>query len=351
MFQKALTFNDVLLIPAYSNILPSQVNVETQLGPRLKLAMPILSAAMDTVTESRMAIAMSELGGLGIIHKNLSPLRQAQKVAQVFKADCRCGGAVGPGEDLELRAKSLVDAGVSVLVLDTAHGHSRGVIEGVQKLKTWFPEVTVIAGNIATRAAAQALIEAGADVLKVGIGPGSICTTRIVAGVGVPQLTAVLEVAAIARPYGVGVIADGGIKQSGDITKALAAGADAVMLGSLLAGTKESPGDVIEIDGKYWKFYRGMGSLAAMKQGSKDRYAQGDVSEGKKLVAEGVEARTAYVGELNSVLYQLIGGLRSGMGYLGAGNLDNLRKKAEFVQITPAGLVESHVHSVDMNHA
>ena len=225
------------------------------------------------------------------------------------------------------------------------------MIEGVRSLRAWFPDKIIIAGNIATGEAAQALINAGADIVKVGIGPGSICTTRIVAGVGVPQLTAILEVAKVTRPLGIGLIADGGIQQSGDITKALAAGADAVMLGSLLAGTKESPGEVIQDAGKSWKYYRGMGSVAAMNQGSKDRYAQADVSEGKKLVAEGVEGRTPYRGEVESVLYQLTGGLRSGMGYLGASNLEQLREKAQFVQITSAGLRESHVHDLDMTHA
>lgn len=351
MFPKAFTFNDVLLVPAYSEILPSQVNVETQLGSNLKLTMPILSAAMDTVTTNQMAIAMGLNGGLGVIHKNLNITAQAQEVAFVKAAGCLCAAAVGPGPDLEARSRALVDAGVDALVLDTAHGHSRGVIEGVRKLKTWFPRVTLMAGNIATADAAKALIEAGADVVKVGIGPGSICTTRIVAGVGVPQLTAILEVAAVTRPLGVGLIADGGIQQSGDITKAIAAGADAVMLGSLLAGTKESPGEVIEDAGRSWKSYRGMGSLSAMADGSKDRYAQADISEGKKLVAEGVEARTLYKGEIGPILYQLTGGLRSGMGYLGASNLRELRQKAKFVQITPAGLKESHVHDVDMAHA
>lgn len=351
MFPKALTFNDVLLVPAYSEILPSQVSVKTRLTPTLSLKMPILSAAMDTVTTHQMAIAMAQNGGFGVIHKNLEIKRQAQEVSLVKAACCLCAAAVGPGPDLEARAKALADTGVDILVLDTAHGHSRGVIEGVRKLKIWFPHITIIAGNIATAQAAKALIEAGADTVKVGIGPGSICTTRVVAGVGVPQLTAVLEVAAITRPLGIGLIADGGIQRSGDITKALAAGADAVMLGSLLAGTQESPGDVIEHAGKSWKSYRGMGSLSAMAQGSKDRYAQADVSEGKKLVAEGVEAHTLYKGDLAPVLYQLVGGLRSGMGYLGAANLSELRENAQFVEITPAGLKESHVHDVDMTHA
>lgn len=351
MFPQALTFNDVLLIPAYSEILPSQVKIKTVLGQKLELETPVLSAAMDTVTESCMAIAMAQNGGLGVIHKNMSVSEQAAEVLKVKQASCMCAAALGPGQDLESRSKALVEAGADILVLDTAHGHSQGVIEGVKKLKVWFPEKIIIAGNIATQDAAKALIKAGADILKVGIGPGSICTTRIVAGVGMPQLTAVLEVAKITRPAGVGLIADGGIQHSGDITKALAAGADAVMLGSLLAATKESPGEVMKDAGKFWKCYRGMGSVAAMAKGSKDRYAQADVSEGKKLVAEGVEGRVLYRGELSSVLYQLAGGLRSGMGYLGAATLEELRQKAQFVQITQAGLQESHVHNLDLAHA
>lgn len=351
MFPKALTFNDVLLVPAYSEILPSQVSVETRLDSKLIFGIPILSSAMDTVTESPMAIAMAKNGGLGVIHKNLSVKAQAKEVSRTKAASCLCAAAVGPGFDLEVRAKALADAGVDALVIDTAHGHSLGVINAIKKLKAWFPTMTMIAGNIATKTAAQALIEAGVDVVKVGIGPGSICTTRMVAGVGVPQLTAIIEVAQITRPLGIGLIADGGIQQSGDITKALAAGADAVMLGSLLAGTSEAPGDVIEHAGKSWKSYRGMGSLTAMHEGSKDRYAQADILEGKKLVAEGVEARTLYKGAVEPVLYQLVGGLRSGMGYLGAKNLEELRQKAQFVQITSAGLKESHVHDVDVTHA
>ena len=351
MFSQALTFNDVLLVPAYSEILPSQVEVKTQLGHKLELKIPVLSAAMDTVTESKMAIAMAQNGGVGVIHKNMPVVQQAAEVLKVKQASCLCAAALGPGQDLQARSKALVDAGVDILVMDTAHGHSFGVIEGIKNLKVLYPEKIIIAGNIATQKAAEALVEAGADILKVGIGPGSICTTRIVSGVGVPQITAILEVAKITRPAGVGLIADGGIQQSGDITKALAAGADAVMLGSLLAGTDESPGEMIEAGGKSWKAYRGMGSVAAMSQGSKDRYAQADISEGKKLVAEGIEARTVYKGEVSAVLYQLIGGLRSGMGYLGAAHLEELREKAQFVQITPAGLKESHVHDVDATDA
>ncbi|MES2503306.1 MAG: IMP dehydrogenase [Myxococcota bacterium] len=343
MFPEALTFADVLLQPAYSEVLPSQVNFETRLGNKLNLKTPILSAAMDTVTERAMAAAMAGEGGLGVIHKNMSPQMQASHVLSGQSA-----AAVGPGTDLEARAEALVKAGAIMLVVDTAHGHSRGVLDAVTRLKKLYPEITIVGGNIATAQAAKALIEAGADAVKVGIGPGSICTTRIVAGVGVPQLTAILEVAQIARPFGVGVIADGGITHSGDIVKALAAGADAVMLGSLLAGTKESPGEVVTIEGKQWKAYRGMGSLGAMVQGSKDRYAQGDVQENKKLVAEGVEGFTAYKGALSAILYQLTGGLRSGMGYLGAANLGDLRANARFMKITAAGLRESHVHDVKM---
>ncbi|MBH1989410.1 MAG: IMP dehydrogenase [Myxococcaceae bacterium] len=351
MFPLALTFNDVLLVPAYSEILPSQVDIQTTLGKKLLLKSPILSAAMDTVTESSMAMEMSRLGGLGVIHKNMSREAQVEEVKCVVQSGQRCAAAVGPNPELEARAKALVDAGAKILVLDTAHGHSKGVLNGITALKGWFgEEVVIIAGNIATQEAAKALIDAGADILKVGIGPGSICTTRLVAGVGVPQLTAVLEVSQAAKQHGVGVIADGGIRHSGDITKALAAGAQAVMLGSLIAGCEESPGQVMELNGQRFKYYRGMGSAAAMQKGSKDRYGQNDVRDTQKLVPEGVEAKTPYQGHLESVLFQLLGGLRSGMGYLGAATLPDLVKQARFVQITSAGLGESQVHSVDLSH-
>ncbi|MBL4819072.1 MAG: IMP dehydrogenase [Deltaproteobacteria bacterium] len=344
MLREALTFQDVLLQPAYSEVLPSDVSTSTRLG-KLELQIPILSAAMDTVTESDMAGAMAKAGGLGVVHKNLAPKIQASEVKQ---AGTPVAAAVGPGPELEERCRALIEAGVSMLVVDTAHGHSRGVLEACKQIKSWFPNITLTAGNIATAKAARGLIEAGVDAVKVGVGPGSICTTRIVTGVGVPQLSAILDVAQVTRPAGVSLIADGGISYSGDIVKALAAGADAVMLGSLLAGCEEAPGDRIEHDSKLWKQYRGMGSLTAMALGGKERYAQGNVREKKKLVPEGVEGLTPYRGPVDSILYQLIGGLRSGMGYLGANNLSELRENAEFVRITSAGLKESHVHGISV---
>jgi len=464
-----LTFDDVSLVPAYSEVLPSEVDVSSRLGPFL-LKAPLLSAAMDTVTESALAVAMAHMGGLGIIHKNLSIERQAEEVSLVkrFEAgivshpvtigpemtvaqviallekhrvsgfpvmsdkklcgivtrrdlrfashqhasvasimtknvifakegtsaeDCRvlmqehrieklplvdkegglaglvtlkdlqnvlayphavrdsrgrllCGAAVGPNVDLEERAHVLVAQGVDILVMDTAHGHSKAVIEGVKKIRHWFPGITIIAGNIVTAEAALALADAGVDAVKVGIGPGSICTTRVIAGVGVPQLSAIFDVVKVTKERKIALIADGGIKYSGDIVKAMAAGANLVMIGSLFAGSDESPGEQLLYQGRVFKVYRGMGSAGAMSQGSKDRYAQANVCEASKFVPEGIEGRIPYRGPLSSIMYQLLGGLRSGMGYLGASNLEMLQKKARFVQLTSAGLRESHVHDV-----
>jgi IMP dehydrogenase len=466
----ALTFDDVLLIPQHSEVLPKDVSTQTELAPSVRLNLPIISAAMDTVTESRTAIAIAQEGGLGVIHKNLSPEDQASEVARVKKfetgiifdpvtvssdrklgealqlmqkhnisgipvvdgeklvgiltnRDVRfeknlsqpvaqvmtknlitakegvsldeskhllhknriekllivddafhlrglltikdiekahrapnavkdaqgrllCAAAIGVGSDGEARAKALHAAGVDVLVVDTAHGHSKGVLDMVRSLRSQYPKLVIVAGNVATGDATNALIDAGADVIKVGIGPGSICTTRVVAGVGVPQLTAVLECSKAARERGKTIIADGGIKFSGDLVKALAAGAHAVMIGSLFAGTEESPGDVILYQGRSYKSYRGMGSLGAMKRGSKDRYSQGDVHDAEKLVPEGIEGRVPYKGPLSTMLHQLQGGIRAGMGYTGATTLTQLRERAKFVRITQAGLKESHVHDV-----
>jgi len=344
----ALTFDDVSLVPQFSEVLPSQVRVQTRIGPRVNLNVPILSAAMDTITESAMAIAIAKAGGLGVIHKNLEPAKQAEEVAKVKAqgAELLCGAAVGPGTDLEERAFLLARAGVDVFVMDTAHGHSASVINGVRKLRQWFPDKTIIAGNIVTADAAEALADAGVDAVKVGIGPGSICTTRIVAGVGVPQITAIMDVRKVTQARGIALIADGGIKFSGDVVKALAAGADAVMIGSLFAGTEEAPGESVLYQGRSFKVYRGMGSLGAMSQGSKDRYGQAEVNENDKFVPEGIEGRIPYRGALASNLYQLVGGLRSGMGYLGAVDLQDLHQKARFVQVTTSGLRESHVHDV-----
>ena len=469
--REALTFDDVLLVPNYSEVLPTQVDVRTKLTKRITLNIPIMSAAMDTVTESELAIAIAREGGIGIIHKNLSIEEQAEEVDRVKRSEsgmivkpvtvspdqtiseaealmrkykisglpvtdengkllgiitnrdirfvkdyskkikevmtkenlktvpvgttleeakeilhkykieklpvvdengylkglitikdiekkekypnaCKdelgrlmVGAAIGVGPEGFRRAEALIEAGVDIIVIDTAHGHSKGVIEMVEKIKGLYPDVEVIAGNVATPEGTEALIKAGADAVKVGIGPGSICTTRIVAGVGVPQLTAIAQCAEVADKYDISIIADGGIKFSGDIAKAIGAGARVVMIGSLFAGTKESPGELVLYQGRSYKAYRGMGSLGAMRRGSKDRYFQAEVEE-KKLVPEGIEGMVPYRGPLADTIHQLVGGLRSGMGYCGAANIEEMRKKARFVKITSAGLKESHVHDV-----
>jgi IMP dehydrogenase len=471
-FQKeSLTFDDVLLIPAKSEVLPKDVSVKTKLTESLQLNIPIISAGMDTVTEAEMAIAMARLGGLGVIHKNMSIEQQAEQVDRVKRSESgvitnpffltpenqvvdaehlmgkyRISGvpivdqeqhlvgiitnrdlrfiqdysilisdvmtkenlitapvgttlagaqeilqkhkieklplvddhgvlkglitikdiekviefpqaakdsqgrllvaaAVGVTKDVFIRIDRLVEAGVDAIVIDTAHGHSQGVLEQIAKIRKTYPSVTLIAGNVATAEGTRALIEAGADIVKVGIGPGSICTTRIVSGVGVPQITAIYDCATEANKYGVSIIADGGIKFSGDIVKALAAGGHAVMLGSLLAGVEESPGEKEIFQGRQYKVYRGMGSIGAMEQGSKDRYFQEDQ---KKLVPEGIEGRVAYKGQLADTIHQLVGGLRSGMGYCGTRTVTDLRVKAMFTRITNAGLAESHPHDVQI---
>jgi IMP dehydrogenase len=467
---EALTFDDVLLLPAESEILPRDCDVRTRLTEKIALNIPLLSSAMDTVTEAATAICMAREGGLGVIHKNLTIEQQAMEVQKVKKAesgivvdpvvvhpdeklfralelmrqyeisglpvvaegravgiltnrDVRfeknleqrveevmtrdlitarvgatieeakvllhqhriekllivneayelkglvtikdiekiqkhpnaakdskgrllCGAAVGVGVDREARIQALLKAGADVIAIDTAHGHSRGVIDAVRSTKANFKGIEVVAGNVATFEAAEALCKAGVDAVKCGIGPGSICTTRVVAGVGVPQITAVDDCSRAAEKYGVPIISDGGVKYSGDVVKALAAGAATIMIGSLLAGTEEAPGDVILYQGRSYKSYRGMGSLGAMKQGSKDRYFQADVSDADKLVPEGIEGRVPYKGTVEMTLFQLVGGLRSGMGYLGCKNIQELRQKSRFVRISAAGLRESHVHDV-----
>jgi IMP dehydrogenase len=474
LLHKALTFDDVLLVPAFSNVLPRDTSLKTRLTRNISLNIPLLSAAMDTVTEARLAIAMAQEGGIGIVHKNLSPKEQAREVAKVKRfesgvvrdpitipptmkirdvialsaqhgisgfpvvegkqvvgvitnrdlrfeeeldAEARdkmtprdklvvvkddaeleeakrlmnkhrlervivvndafelrglitvkdilkshehplaskdrqgkllVGAAVGVGADNDERVELLVAAGVDVLVVDTAHGHSEGVLERIKWIKARYPEVDIIGGNIATAAAARALVEAGADAVKVGIGPGSICTTRIVAGVGVPQITAISNVAEALKDSGVPCIADGGIRFSGDISKALAAGASSVMMGSMLAGTEEAPGEVILYQGRSYKYYRGMGSLGAMADGSADRYFQDPANNTDKFVPEGIEGRVPYKGSVVAILYQLVGGVRSSMGYCGCASIDDLREKAEFVEITSAGMRESHVHDVQI---
>ena len=468
--REALTFDDVLLVPRYSEVLPTEVDTTTMVSRNIRLNIPILSAAMDTVTEARTAIAMAREGGIGIIHKNMSILDQADEVHKVKKSESYIindpitiepekklsealnlmktyqisgipvvkngrlrgiithrdirfqknldipvsevmtkrlitakegislkeaedllrrnrieklpvvddnfmlkglitikdidktvmyphsskdrqgrlivGAAVGTSKDTMERVEALVAAGVDLIVIDTAHGHSKNVIETLKKIKQKYRDLDVMAGNIATKEAAEDLIEAGADSIKVGMGPGSICTTRIVAGVGVPQITAIMECASVAAKKKVPLIADGGIRFSGDITKAIAAGADAVMIGSLFAGTEESPGEVIIYQGRSYKLYRGMGSLSAMQKGSKDRYGQEGVEDLKKLVPEGIEGRVPYRGLLKDNLFQLVGGLKAGMGYLGARNIAELKRNAQFIRITNAGIKESHVHDV-----
>ncbi len=470
-----LTFDDVLLLPAESSVLPSDVNLETRLTRNISLSVPLLSAAMDTVTESRTAIAMAQEGGIGIIHKNMDPDEQAGQVDRVKKSESgmivdpitmhpdqkvhealelmsqyrisglpitaggsrkgklvgiltnrdlrfetqfnkkvsevmtkenlvtvrpgitlegaksllhkhriekllvvdddynleglitikdieksrkypdsckddmgrlRVGAAIGVGEDLDARAPLLVEVGVDVLAVDTAHGHSKGVIEAVRLVKERYPDVDVMAGNVASGQATRALIDAGADAVKVGVGPGSICTTRVISGVGVPQISAIHQCAEAAKGSGVPIVADGGIKFSGDVVKAIAAGADSVMIGSLFAGTDESPGELVLFQGRSYKVYRGMGSLEAMKKGSKDRYFQESVELEGKLVPEGIEGRVPYRGPVSATVFQLVGGLRSGMGYTGSADLDALRTGAQFIRITAAGLKESHVHDV-----
>ncbi len=474
LLQKALTFDDVLLVPAYSAILPKETSLTTKLTRNITLNIPLLSAAMDTVTEARLAIAMAQEGGIGIIHKNMTAKEQAREVAKVkrfesgvvrdpitippsmkirdvialshqhgisgfpvvegktvvgiitnrdlrFEEDLdapahakmtprdklvfvkdgaelaeakrlmnkhrlervlvvndafelrglitvkdiqkatehpnaskdehgklRVGAAVGVGADNDERIDLLVSAGVDVLIVDTAHGHSKGVLDRVKMIKSTYPQVDVIGGNIATAAAALALIEHGADGVKVGIGPGSICTTRIVAGVGVPQITAISNVADALKGTGVPCIADGGIRFSGDISKALAAGASSVMMGSMFAGTEEAPGEVILFQGRSYKSYRGMGSLGAMSDGSADRYFQDSSNNTDKFVPEGIEGRVPYKGSVLAIIYQLVGGVRSSMGYCGCATIDELREKAEFVEITSAGMRESHVHDVQI---
>jgi IMP dehydrogenase len=448
--KEALTFDDVLLQPGYSEILPREVDLSTALTREIRLSIPLLSAAMDTVTEARLAIALAQEGGLGVIHKNMTVEEQARQVLMVKKFESgmvrnpitvssdmtiqevidltrslgisgvpvvdgeqtvgivthrdlrfetqldapvstvmtpqdrlvtvregapeeevlgakdfqkakdfplackdaagalRVGAAVGTGGDTDDRVEALVGAGVDLLVVDTAHGHSKGVLDRVRRVKTKFPDVQVIGGNIATGAAAEALVEAGADGVKVGIGPGSICTTRVVAGVGVPQVSAVADVAAALAKSGVPLIADGGIRYSGDIAKAIVAGAYSVMIGGLFAGTEESPGEVELYQGRSYKSYRGMGSVGAMgqSQGSSDRYFQDTTDELGKLVPEGIEGRVAYKGGLVAIVHQLVGGVRAAMGYTGSASIEEMRSKPQFVRITGAGMKESHVHDV-----
>ncbi|MCL4127972.1 UNVERIFIED_CONTAM: hypothetical protein GTU68_045724 [Idotea baltica] len=393
---EGLTCDDVLLVPAFSEVLPREVSIQTKFTRNITINIPIVSAAMDTVTESAMAIAMAREGGIGVLHKNMTIEQQAVKVRKVKRAESvkdaekilqqhkiekllivegkkleglitfrditkvtqkpiankdsfgrlRVAAALGVTNDVVERAEALVNAGVDAVVIDTAHGHTKTVVAALKKVKNKFPELDVIVGNIATAEAAKYLVEAGADAVKVGIGPGSICTTRVVAGVGFPQFSAVLDVAEAIKGSGVPVIADGGIRYTGDIPKAIAAGADTVMLGSLLAGTKESPGETIIYEGRKFKSYRGMGSVEAMRQGSKDRYFQDVEDDIKKLVPEGIVGRVPYKGDLFESIHQFIGGLRAGMGYCGAKDIETLKTTGKFVKITSSGINESHPHDV-----
>jgi IMP dehydrogenase len=471
MIEEALTFDDILLVPSFSDVIPKDVDVRTRLTKRISLSIPIISAAMDTVTEAQTSISLAQEGGMGIIHRNMSIQTQAREVDKVKKSESgmivdpmtiepdrpihdvldlmqtyrisgvpvvkgdllvgivtnrdlrfetnlekkvsevmtkdnlvtvsagitlddskrllhahriekllvvddkgrlqglitikdiekvrkypnackdglgrlRVGAAVGTGPDMEARTEALLGAGADIIVVDTAHGHSKGVLDAVERLKQTFEGIELIAGNVATGDGAEALIDAGVDGVKVGVGPGSICTTRIIAGIGVPQITAIMKCKAVSEKTGVPLIADGGVKFSGDITKAIAAGAHCVMIGGLFAGTEESPGETIFFQGRSYKVYRGMGSLEAMKKGSRDRYSQEDLSDDSKLVPEGIVGRVPYKGLLSASVYQLVGGLKAGMGYVGCDSIEALRQYSRFIRITSSGLKESHVHDV-----
>ena len=346
--KEALTFDDVTMAPKYSEVLPSEVDTSTKLSNKLILKIPLLSSAMDTVTESKMAIAIAKAGGIGIIHRNLDVKKQIQEIRKVKKLKLLVGAAVGAGP-LELkRAEAILKENIDLIVVDTAHGHSKKVAEiirAIRKMKT--KKTTLCAGNIATAEAAKFLIKLGVDIVKVGIGPGSICTTRLVAGIGVPQLSAIIEVKKGVKNNKTKIISDGGIKYSGDIAKALSAGADAVMIGSLFAGSLETPGKLIKKNGKLYKSFRGMGSVGAMNKGSADRYFQIKQKDASKYVPEGVEGFVRYKGDIKRIIYKLIGGLKSSMGYLGAKKVTLLKNKPNFVKITKAGFYESMVHNVD----
>ncbi len=347
--KEALTFDDVTLAPQYSNILPSEVDTSIILTKFLKLKIPLLTSAMDTVTESKMAIAIAKAGGIGIIHRNLNIKKQVEEIKKVKKQKLLVGAAVGAGSNELARAKAILKEGINMIVVDTAHGHTKKVSEMIKFIKKEKNLKTALcAGNIATAEAARYLDKLGVDIIKVGIGPGSICTTRLVAGIGVPQLTAILNVRNAIKKSKVKIISDGGIKYSGDLAKAFAAGADAVMIGSLFAGTDETPGKLIKKNGKLFKSFRGMGSVGAMNKGSADRYFQSKQKDNSKYVPEGVEGLAKYKGKVDKVIFKLVGGLRSSMGYLGSRQIKYLRKKPQFIKITKAGFYESMVHNVDI---
>ena len=347
--KEALTFDDVTLAPKYSEILPAQVDTSIKLTKNLKLKIPLLSSAMDTVTESRMAIAIAKSGGLGIIHRNLDIKKQILEIKKVKKKKLSVGAAVGAGPKEFKRAEAILKEHIDMIVVDTAHAHTKKVSEIIKFIKRIKDKKTALcAGNIATPEAAKFLIRLGVDIIKVGIGPGSICTTRLVAGIGVPQLSAILNVRNGIKNKDVKIISDGGIKYSGDLAKAFAAGADAVMIGSLFAGTDETPGKLVKQNGKLFKSFRGMGSVGAMNKGSADRYFQPRQKDMSKYVPEGVEGFVKYKGKVGIIIYKLIGGLRSSMGYLGSKQIKYLRNKPQFVKITKAGFYESMVHNVDI---
>ena len=346
--KEALTFDDVLLLPRFSNVLPSETDISVNLTRDIRLKVPFLSSAMDTVTEAPMALAMAKSGGMGIIHRNLNIELQNKEVIKVKNKRLLVGAAVGTSTEDIKRAKILSDSGVDLIVIDTAHGHSEKVLKILSRIRKNNRSTPICVGNIATGEAAKRLYNEGANIIKVGIGPGSICTTRMVAGIGVPQITAIMEVSKALKGKKIKIISDGGIKFSGDIAKALAAGADAIMMGSIFAGTDESPGKKFKIKNKFFKKYRGMGSIGAMSAGSSNRYFQKNYKDKSKFVPEGVDGRVEYKGSVSKIIYQLRGGLRSSMGYIGAKKLADIKKNAKFIKITKAGFYESMVHSVEM---
>lgn len=345
-----LTFDDVLVLPNYTDVRRQEIDISSYLTSKIKLTLPLLSSPMDTVTMANLAIALGKLGGLGIIHRNLSIENQVEEVKKVKKENLLSAAAVGIGDDLEERVKALSKIGVDVLLIDSAHGYSKWVRQATYYISQNYKHITLITGSVATTAGAAALIDAGADVLRVGMGPGAICTTRVIAGIGIPQITTILETAALAKKYDVAVIADGGLRFSGDIVKAIAAGASLVMSGSLFAGCSESPGKIMTIGGKKYKNYRGMGSVSAMKQGSAARYGQEyRRDQEKRLIAEGVEGLVPYKGTLEDVVTQLVGGLKAGMYYAGVKNITELQEKTKMIRVTQASLTESHPHDIIFN--
>lgn len=344
---EGLTFDDVLILPDYTDTKRQDISLKTRLTPKISLEIPILSSPMDTVTTAPMALSLAKLGGIGFIHRNLTIDQQVEEIKVVKTGNHMVGAAVGVGRDLEERVAKIVAVDVDIILVDSAHGFSKWVIEAIEFISGKYPNIEIIGGNISTKEAAEKLIEAGAKALRVGMGPGSICTTRVISGMGVPQITAIMEVYAVARKHDIPIIADGGIKSSGDITKALAAGADTVMLGSLLAGANEAPGEKVTIKGKEFKRYRGMGSVAAMKEGGAARYGQEYVKgKEKTLIEEGVEGLVPYKGSLKDVIIQLTGGLRTGMYYAGVKNIEELKTKTKFLKITQSSLIENYPQDI-----